>query len=87
MEDCNRAGVKIAHAHLNYLNPLPANLGDILKKYDKVVVSELNMGQLKFLLSGTYGISIEGINLVRGKPFRVSYLVAQFDRIVKKALS
>ncbi len=87
VEDCNRAGVKIAHAHLNYLNPLPANLGDILKKYDKVVVSELNMGQLKFLLSGTYGISIEGINLVRGKPFRVSYLVAQFDRIVKKALS
>ncbi len=85
--DCNRAGVQLAHVHLSYLNPLPPNLEKILRKYDKVVVSELNMGQLKFLLSGTYGIPIEGINLVRGKPFRVSYLVAQFDRIVKKVLS
>jgi hypothetical protein len=43
----------------------------------------LNMGQLRMLLSGTYGVAAEGINLVRGKPFRVSYLVDKFQRIVK----
>jgi 2-oxoglutarate ferredoxin oxidoreductase subunit alpha len=81
--DCNRVGIKLAHAHLNYLNPFPTNLGEILGKYRTVVVPELNMGQLKLLLSGTFGIPIQGINQVRGKPFRVSSLVAQLDRIVK----
>ena len=82
-EDCNRAGIALAHAHLNYLNPFPANLGDIVRRYRKVVVPELNMGQLRLLLSGTYGIPVQGVNQVRGKPFRVSYLVDQFHRIAK----
>lgn len=85
VEDCNRVGIAVAHAHINYLNPFPANLGEVLRKYKQVVVPELNMGQLKLLLSGTFGIPIQGINLVRGKPFRVSYLVNLFERIVKKA--
>ncbi len=83
VQDCNRVGIKLAHAHINYLNPFPANLGELLRKYRTVVVPELNMGQLKMLLSGTFGIPIQGINQVRGKPFRVSSLVAQLDRIAK----
>src|SRR5690606_31183652 len=70
--DCNAAGVKVAHAHLQYLNPFPANLGQILASYKRIVVPELNMGQLRLVLSGTFGIPAQGINLVRGKPFRVS---------------
>ncbi len=85
VEDCNRGGIPVAHAHLNYLNPLPANLGEVLRKYKQVVIPELNMGQLRLLLSGTFGIPIQGINQVRGKPFRISYLVDLFERIVKKA--
>ncbi len=81
--DCNRAGVKVAHAHLQYLNPFPQNLGQILGSYKKIVVPELNMGQLRLVLSGTYGIPVEGLNLVRGKPFRVSWLVDKFARIAK----
>jgi 2-oxoglutarate ferredoxin oxidoreductase subunit alpha len=83
--DCNRNGIKVAHAHVKYLNPFPANLGSLLGSYEKVVVPELNMGQLRMVLSGTYGIPVEGINLVRGKPFRVSWLVDKFQRLAKKA--
>jgi 2-oxoglutarate ferredoxin oxidoreductase subunit alpha len=85
VEDCNRAGIPLAHAHVNYLNPFPANLGDIVRRYRKVVVPELNMGQLRLLLSGTYGVPVQGVNQVRGKPFRVSYLVDQFHRIAKSS--
>jgi len=81
--DCNNNGIKVAHAHIQYLNPFPANLGQILGSYKKVVIPELNMGQLRLLISGVYGVPAQGINLVRGKPFRVSYLVDKFERIVK----
>jgi 2-oxoglutarate ferredoxin oxidoreductase subunit alpha len=81
--DCNQAGIKVAHVHIQYLNPFPANLGQILASYKRVVVPELNMGQLRLVLGGTFGVSAQGINLVRGKPFRVSYLVDKFERIVK----
>ncbi len=83
VDDCNRAGVPLAHAHVNYLNPFPANLEEILHRYRKVVVPELNMGQLRLLLSGTFGLPVLGIRQVRGKPFRVSFLVDQLHRIVK----
>ena len=83
VSDCNRNGIKVAHIHLQYINPFPANLGALLGAYKKIVVPELNMGQLRLVLSGTYGIPVEGINLVRGKPFRVSWLVDKFQRIVK----
>jgi 2-oxoglutarate ferredoxin oxidoreductase subunit alpha len=81
--DCNNNNIKVAHVHIQYLNPFPANLGDILRSHKKIVIPELNMGQLRMLLSGTFGVPAEGINLVRGKPFRVSYLVDKFHRIVK----
>jgi 2-oxoglutarate/2-oxoacid ferredoxin oxidoreductase subunit alpha len=83
VSDCNSNGIKVAHAHVQYLNPFPANLGQILGSYKRVVIPELNMGQLRMVLSGTFGIPAQGINLVRGKPFRISYLVDKFERIVK----
>jgi len=83
VSDCNANGIKVAHAHIQYINPFPANLGQILGSYKKVVIPELNMGQLRLVLSGTYGVPAIGINLVRGKPFRISYLVDKFERIVK----
>lgn len=81
VEESNRMGRRLAHVHLNYINPFPRNLGDILRRYRQVVVPELNMGQLRTLLSGTYGIPVRGINQVRGKPFKVSHLVHQFQNL------
>jgi 2-oxoglutarate ferredoxin oxidoreductase subunit alpha len=65
-------GKKVAHCHLRYLNPLPSNLGDILRRYKKVLVPELNMGQLRLLLRGEFLVDAIGLNKVQGKPFTVS---------------
>ncbi|MFI5960517.1 2-oxoacid:acceptor oxidoreductase subunit alpha, partial [Cryptosporangium sp. NPDC051539] len=67
-------GMNIAHAHLRHLNPFPANLGDILHRYQRVVVPEMNLGQLALLLRGKYLIDVISYNQVRGLPFRAEEL-------------
>jgi 2-oxoglutarate ferredoxin oxidoreductase subunit alpha len=69
----------VSSVHLRYLNPLPRDLGDILKRYKKVMVPELNLGQLSKLLRATYLVDAQGINKVQGKPFKVSELVASIE--------
>jgi 2-oxoglutarate/2-oxoacid ferredoxin oxidoreductase subunit alpha len=66
------AGGKVAHAHLRWLNPFPANLGDILRSYDRVLIPEMNLGQLRQLIRARYLIDAAGYNRVTGKPFRAS---------------
>ena len=83
VEECNKGGLRMAHVHLTHLNPFPRNLAALLQDYDRVIVPELNMGQLRFLLSGTFGRDIQGINQVRGKPFKISYLVSELHRILE----
>src|SRR2546425_231206 len=68
-------GLDVSHIHLRYLNPFPANLGDLLKRFDRVLVPEMNSGQLVQLLRGTYLVPAEGLNKVEGKPFKVAELV------------
>jgi 2-oxoglutarate/2-oxoacid ferredoxin oxidoreductase subunit alpha len=63
-------GKAVAHAHLRWLNPFPANLGDILKSYDKVLIPEMNSGQLKQLIRAKYLVDAVGYNRVTGKPFK-----------------
>jgi 2-oxoglutarate ferredoxin oxidoreductase subunit alpha len=63
---------KVAHCHLRYLNPFPANLGEVLRRYKKVLVPELNMGQLRLLLRAEFLVDAIGMNKVQGKPFTVS---------------
>ncbi|MBI1350468.1 MAG: 2-oxoacid:acceptor oxidoreductase subunit alpha [Actinomycetales bacterium] len=70
-----RAGVKVAQAHLRHLNPFPSNLGEVLRSYDKVIVPEMNLGQLSMLLRAKYLVDIQGLNQVRGMPFKSSELV------------
>jgi 2-oxoglutarate ferredoxin oxidoreductase subunit alpha len=72
---CQSDGYSVSHAHLRYLNPLPANLGDLLQSFRKVLVPELNMGQLRTLLRAEYLVDCIGINKVKGKPFTVTELV------------
>jgi 2-oxoglutarate ferredoxin oxidoreductase subunit alpha len=68
-------GKKVAHCHLRYLNPFPRNLGEILRRYHKVLVPELNMGQLRLLLRAEYLVDAVGLNKVQGKPFTVTEVV------------
>jgi 2-oxoglutarate ferredoxin oxidoreductase subunit alpha len=63
-------GGKVAHAHLRWLSPFPANLGDVLKSYDRVLVPEMNSGQLLQLLRARYLVDAVGYNRVTGKPFK-----------------
>jgi 2-oxoglutarate/2-oxoacid ferredoxin oxidoreductase subunit alpha len=64
------AGGKAAHAHLRWLNPFPANLGDVLGSYDRILIPEMNMGQLLQLVRARYLVDAIGYNRVTGKPFK-----------------
>ena len=70
-ERLQRAGAAVAHAHLRYLNPFPRNTGDVLGAYRRVLIPEINTGQLRLLIRGRYLVDAVGLNRVRGKPFPV----------------
>src|SRR5438270_10919891 len=65
-------GVPVAHAHLVHLNPFPANPGDVLGRYRKVLVPEMNMGQLSRLVRADFLIDAKSVNKIQGQPFRAS---------------
>lgn len=65
-----RGAWKIGHVHLRHLNPLPKNLGDVMKRYRKVLVPEMNLGQLAFILRGRYLVDAISYSKVQGKPFK-----------------
>ena len=72
-------GRSVSNVHLRYVNPLPNDLGDILKRFKRVVVPELNLGQLSKILRATYLVDAKGVNKVQGKPFKVSELVSRIE--------
>jgi 2-oxoglutarate ferredoxin oxidoreductase subunit alpha len=75
-------GHRIGHVHLRHLNPLPKNLGEVLKRYDKVLVPEMNMGQLVMLLRAKYLVDAQGYNKIQGKPFKQSELEHKIEEIL-----
>jgi len=75
-------GRKIGHVHLRHLNPLPSNLGDVLKRYKKVVVPELNMGQLLWVLRAKFLVDAEGLNKIQGRPFKQVELEQKFEEML-----
>jgi 2-oxoglutarate ferredoxin oxidoreductase subunit alpha len=77
-------GRRIGHVHLRHLNPLPRNLGDVLKRYRRVLVPELNMGQLLWVLRARYLVDAAGYSKVQGKPFKQAELEARIDEILGK---
>jgi 2-oxoglutarate ferredoxin oxidoreductase subunit alpha len=70
-------GKKVAHAHLMHLNPFPANLGEVLHSYAKVLVPEMNLGQLSRLVRAEYLIDAQTLNKVQGIPFRAAEIEAR----------
>ncbi|MEH6380090.1 2-oxoglutarate ferredoxin oxidoreductase subunit alpha, partial [Streptomyces sp. KLMMK] len=67
-------GVPVAQAHLRHLNPFPANLGEVLATYDKVIVPEMNLGQLATLLRARYLVDVRSYTQVSGMPFKAEQL-------------
>jgi 2-oxoglutarate ferredoxin oxidoreductase subunit alpha len=80
-----RAGYSIAQAHLRHLNPFPANLGDVLAHYDKVVIPEMNLGQLAQLIRARYLIDAISLTQVRGMPFRAADLAEMLQGVLTSA--
>ena len=84
-EACRRArrrGHKVARAHLRHLNPLPRNIGEILRRYPKVVLPEMNLGQLALLLRGRYLVEIQSVTKVAGRAF----LADELEEVIDAAL-
>ncbi len=82
VKKCQKMGLSVAHAHLRYLNPFPKNLGEVLDRYKKVLVPELNMGQLRMLIRDRYLKDAIGYNKVQGKPFTVAELVGKIKETI-----
>jgi 2-oxoglutarate ferredoxin oxidoreductase subunit alpha len=76
------AGGSIAQAHLRHLSPFPANLGEVLASYDKVLVPEINLGQLALVLRGRYLADVISYNRVRGLPFRAAELAGVIQDVI-----
>jgi 2-oxoglutarate ferredoxin oxidoreductase subunit alpha len=76
------SGNSVAQAHLRHLSPFPANLGEVLNAYDKVLVPEINLGQLALLLRGRYLVDVVSYNRVRGLPFRAAELAEVIQDVI-----
>jgi 2-oxoglutarate ferredoxin oxidoreductase subunit alpha len=76
------AGKSVAHVHLRHLWPLPANLGALLANYERVLVPEMNTGQLATLLRAQYLVDAESLSKVTGQPFRIAEIAAAIDRLL-----
>ncbi|TWG98583.1 2-oxoglutarate ferredoxin oxidoreductase subunit alpha [Nocardioides sp. J9] len=78
-----RAGYDVAQAHLRHLNPFPGDLGDILRSYDKVLVPEMNLGQLSLLIRARYLVDAVGYNQVNGMPLKAAELAEALTELLQ----
>ena len=81
VEEMRQQGKSVSSAHIRHLNPFPRNLGDILGRFDRVLVPELNMGQLAMLLRARYLVPAVSFPKVKGKPFKISELIAKMNEL------
>jgi 2-oxoglutarate/2-oxoacid ferredoxin oxidoreductase subunit alpha len=85
VERLNTDGKSVGHAHLRHLNPFPRNTEQVLRSYRRVLIPEVNLGQLSMLIRAKYLIDAIGYNRVRGKPFTIREIVAEADRILSES--
>jgi 2-oxoglutarate ferredoxin oxidoreductase subunit alpha len=83
VQRAQRKGYKVAHAHFRYLNPMPRNTGEVLKRFKKVLVPELNCGQLRMLLRSEFLVDAVGLNKIQGKPFLVSEIESKIEEMLR----
>jgi 2-oxoglutarate ferredoxin oxidoreductase subunit alpha len=82
VQELTSGGASVAHAHLRYLNPLPPDLGSVLGRYRKVLVPEMNLGQLVRLIRAEYLVDAHGLNKIQGRPFKQSEIVTRARAIL-----
>ena len=85
VETAQNEGMAVSHLHLRYLNPLPRNLGEILVKFQKVMIAELNLGQLAAIIRAKFLVDAIGLNKVQGKPFTQTEVFNKITELVKGA--
>jgi len=83
LKTAREKGQSVGHVHLRHLNPLPRNLGDVLKRYKHVLVPEMNMGQLVMILRAKFLVDAQGYNKIQGKPFKQSEIEQKIDEILE----
>jgi 2-oxoglutarate ferredoxin oxidoreductase subunit alpha len=76
-------GLAVSHAHLRYVNPMPPNLGDVISRFDKVLIPELNLGQLSMLIRSRFVVDAEQLNKVTGRPFLIREVEEKIHSMVK----
>ncbi|HKQ49169.1 MAG TPA: 2-oxoacid:acceptor oxidoreductase subunit alpha [Phycisphaerae bacterium] len=82
VERVQKQGYSVAAAHLRYLNPFPRNLGEIMANYKRVLIPELNMGQLRMLIRANYLVDAIGLNKIKGKPFLIAEIEAKIQEVL-----
>jgi 2-oxoglutarate ferredoxin oxidoreductase subunit alpha len=84
VEQLRKEGKGVSFYHLRWLNPLPLKLGEYIKQFKKVLVPEINMGQLRQLIRSTYLVDAVGFNKVKGQPISVSELKAVINKMIEE---
>ncbi|MCH8010146.1 MAG: 2-oxoacid:acceptor oxidoreductase subunit alpha [Chloroflexi bacterium] len=80
-------GLSVSAAHLRYLNPFPRNLGDVLSQFERVLIPEMNLGQLLLLIRARYLVDAEGLNRVTGRPMKTADVAAKIETLVRRKVS
>jgi 2-oxoglutarate ferredoxin oxidoreductase subunit alpha len=78
------AGASVAQAHLRYLNPLPTDLGDILRQFDHVLIPEMNMGHLWRIVRAEFLVDAIGFHKIQGRPFKIQEIVSRVERLLQE---
>jgi 2-oxoglutarate ferredoxin oxidoreductase subunit alpha len=73
----------VSHAHLRYLNPFPRNLGDIISRFNQILIPELNLGQLRLLIRAKFLVDAQGLSKIQGTPFKVSEILAKCKELLE----
>jgi 2-oxoglutarate ferredoxin oxidoreductase subunit alpha len=81
-EELRKRGHAVSSCHLRYLNPFPRNLGEVMARFKRVAVAELNLGQLCMLIRAKYLVDAVSVNKVAGKPFKISELVGRIKELL-----
>jgi 2-oxoglutarate/2-oxoacid ferredoxin oxidoreductase subunit alpha len=82
-ERARRKGLKVSHAHFRYLNPFPRNTPDVIRRFKKILIPELNRGQLRLLIRAEFLVDAVGLNKIQGKPFLVSEVEARIEEMLR----
>jgi 2-oxoglutarate ferredoxin oxidoreductase subunit alpha len=83
VQQVRASGRRVAHAHLRHLNPFPSDLADLLRRYDRVLIPEMNLGQLALLVRARYLVDAVSLTQVRGLPFRTDELVTAIEDLCR----